>query len=104
MAPSVMTYSSGATCRLSLSPDLAAVHDTVKTACHFLSEQRVGEQDLVACELALVEACNNAVTYSNPKPGQTTASDNTDRKPAALELCCDSNWIELQVIDHGPGF
>src|SRR5438552_2499297 len=85
-----MTSSAGATCRLSLPAELEAVRETVRLARRFLAEQQVAGQELIACELALVEACNNAVACS----------------PAGIEieLCCDSNLVEMHVIDHGSGF
>jgi serine phosphatase RsbU (regulator of sigma subunit)/anti-sigma regulatory factor (Ser/Thr protein kinase) len=97
MPTPIMTCAGGATCRLSVPAELEAVRDSVGLARRFLAEQKLGPQELIACELALVEACNNAVAYSQPASTPT-------RITVDLDLCCDSNLLEMHVIDHGPGF
>ncbi len=90
MPTPIMTSSAGVTCRLSLSADLEAVRDNVHLARRFLAEQNLAGYELIACELALVEACNNAIASS--------------QAGIEIELCCGSNLVEMHVIDHGPGF
>jgi serine phosphatase RsbU (regulator of sigma subunit)/anti-sigma regulatory factor (Ser/Thr protein kinase) len=62
---------------------------------NFLREQSVSEDDLIACELVLVEACNNAVLYS-PDQGRNHAIE--------TRIFCEAELIELHVIDHTRGF
>jgi serine phosphatase RsbU (regulator of sigma subunit)/anti-sigma regulatory factor (Ser/Thr protein kinase) len=97
-----MTRSTGATCRLSLPTELEAVRDTVALAHRFLAEQNLEAQDLVACELALTEACNNAVAYSRPNSQNPLKGGH--QASVHLELFCDAHIIEMHVIDHGSGF
>src|SRR5436305_1437828 len=95
MAPPSPSISCGAACRLWLASGLDAIRETALTARQFLSDQRVAEDELVACELALVEACNNAVLYS-PDQGR--------EKPIEIRLFFEPELIELHVIDHTSGF
>jgi serine phosphatase RsbU (regulator of sigma subunit) len=78
---------------LSLPLDLAAVRPHILEGLQFLLNQGVAAEDLTACELALVEACNNAILYS------------ADRiTPVGIELICHADRIDLQVVDHTQGF
>jgi serine phosphatase RsbU (regulator of sigma subunit)/anti-sigma regulatory factor (Ser/Thr protein kinase) len=61
----------------------------------FLSEQGVSQETVQACELALVEACNNAVGYA-------TSSGRAER--IAVDVHCDGSEIELRIEDHTAGF
>jgi serine phosphatase RsbU (regulator of sigma subunit)/anti-sigma regulatory factor (Ser/Thr protein kinase) len=72
--------------------DLAVVRPKVLEVRSFLVQHHVSEQDVAACELALTEACNNAILYSLD-----------GSKLAGIELVCQDHLVELQVIDHTPG-
>jgi len=61
----------------------------------FLAGQGMGQDELVACELALVEACNNAVGY---------APESARHEPVGIQILCEATAIEIQVIDHTAGF
>ena len=50
--------------RLSLACDLAEVRPAILAVRGFLTEQGLGEKDLTKCELALAEACNNAINHA----------------------------------------
>jgi anti-sigma regulatory factor (Ser/Thr protein kinase) len=50
--------------RLLLPCDLSSVRPTTVALRSFLAEHGVPGDELVACELALAEACNNAVSYA----------------------------------------
>ncbi len=63
--------------------------------CDFLARQGVGQTDLFACELALTEACNNAVQHIG------TAGRS---RPVTARARCDGAEIELSVVDHTDGF
>src|ERR1700749_3880676 len=58
-------------------------------------EQGCGEEILTACDLALVEACNNAIKY---------APETARAKPVGVEVACSADQLELRVTDHTPGF
>src|SRR3954454_10501548 len=89
------TPPTGAVRRFSLPCALDAVHRTVALARAFLAEHSVCDSDLMGCELALVEACNNAVAY---------APEGNQQFSLQIQVCCDEDSIELQVIDHTKGF
>ena len=52
---------------------------------------RIGDE-VRACELALVEACNNAVKYA-AAPSQTEA--------ILVDVLCSENQLELRVNEKG---
>ncbi|HEX4341953.1 MAG TPA: SpoIIE family protein phosphatase [Verrucomicrobiae bacterium] len=81
--------------RLSPACDFRAVQPATEAVRHFLAVQGCGEDELSAVELALAEACNNAIKY---------VGDVGRTKPIGLEATCDANEIELRVTDHTAGF
>jgi len=85
----------GASCWLEMACQLDQIRPTTAAARSFLLERQVSHSDADACELALVEACNNAVQYTPPeKQGQ----------PIHVQVLCRPERLELHVIDHSPGF
>jgi serine/threonine-protein kinase RsbW len=82
---------------LHLAPacDLAEVRRTARAARRFLAEKGCSETELMDCELALVEACNNAIKFAGP---------GGRHQPVAVDIHCDAKEIELRIIDHTPGF
>src|SRR5262245_44388379 len=85
----------GSALRLSLACDLAEVLPAIRAVRGFLAEQGLEEKELAACELALAEACNNAINY---------ASDGAKSQPVEVEAICNTTGIELRVHDHTAGF
>jgi serine phosphatase RsbU (regulator of sigma subunit)/anti-sigma regulatory factor (Ser/Thr protein kinase) len=85
----------GVALRLSLACDLAEVLPAIRAVRGFLAEQGLVEKELAACELALAEACNNAINY---------ATDAAKTQPVEVEAICNTAGIELRVNDHTPGF
>ncbi len=81
--------------KISLRCDVGEVRGAVRTIHDFLAEQGWGETDLMSLDLALVEACNNAVKY---------AGADGRRQPVVLETICDAAQVEFRVHDHTPGF
>src|SRR5439155_19066708 len=53
-----------------LACELSAVREAAAAACRFLVSQGVCEEDVMACELALVEAANNAILYAQQSSRQ----------------------------------
>src|SRR5262245_25949442 len=84
---------SGTVLHLEIPIDLSAVRPRILEALHFLVQQEVSAEDISSCELALVEACNNAILYT---PDRTT--------PVRVELVCLPDRISMHVIDHTHGF
>ena len=80
--------------RLSLACDLAAVRLATDTALRFLSDHACAESDRRDCELALVEACNNAILYAREE----------SCPEIEIEVLCSVEAIELRIKDHTPGF
>ena len=81
--------------RLSLACDLGEVRVVTGRVRDFLNAHGCNEAELNACDLALVEACNNAIRYAPPAARQ---------KPVGVECVCDERIIELRVLDHTSGF
>ncbi|HEY1490068.1 MAG TPA: SpoIIE family protein phosphatase, partial [Verrucomicrobiae bacterium] len=81
--------------RFALACDLSHVRQASQTVHQFLAEQGCGEEILTACDLALVEACNNAIKY---------APESARARPVIVEAICASSQLEIRVTDHTPGF
>ena len=81
--------------RLSLACDLAEVRPATLAVRGFLTEHKVSEQDVAACELAMAEACNNAISY---------AAESSRRDPIKVEVMCHPAVVELRIFDHTSGF
>jgi serine phosphatase RsbU (regulator of sigma subunit)/anti-sigma regulatory factor (Ser/Thr protein kinase) len=87
--------SRGVIFRLSLACDLAEVRPATLAVREFLSEQGLHEEEVRACETALVEACNNAVQY---------VTESGRREPVEILAACNGSKVELEVRDHTSGF
>ena len=80
---------------MSLGCDLNEVRPMTAVIKTFLQEQAVAEDEIHACELALVEACNNAIKYVN---GEGAG------KEIQVDVACMEDQLELRVNDNTPGF
>src|SRR5438045_3865913 len=83
------------TLRLSLGCELREVRATRLAVRAFLRARGLLEAELAACELALAEACNNAV--------QHVRRGCRDERIQVLVRCTPLG-VELRVEDHTPGF
>ena len=81
--------------RLSLSCDLAEVRPVRLAVRDFLQAHGLATAELLACELALAEACNNAIQYAS-RAGRN--------QPIEVHVICRNSKVELRVADHTPGF
>jgi serine phosphatase RsbU (regulator of sigma subunit)/anti-sigma regulatory factor (Ser/Thr protein kinase) len=81
--------------RYSLPCELAEVPSARRTVRKFLAEQGLHEEELAACELALAEACNNAI--QNVREGGHL-------HPVEITVLCTNSKVEICVNDHTPGF
>src|SRR5258708_18350288 len=75
--------------------NIDAVREAVSEAGRFLKNHGADEEEVSGCELAIAEACNNAVLYTNELHRAS---------PVGLRISRHSDSIEIQVIDHTPGF
>jgi len=83
------------TFRTSLPCELDAVSPARVEIGNFLREQGVHQEEISACELALAEACNNAIQNATPE-GR--------KRPVEIVAICTRSKVELHVIDHTAGF
>jgi serine phosphatase RsbU (regulator of sigma subunit)/anti-sigma regulatory factor (Ser/Thr protein kinase) len=81
--------------QFSMPCELALVRPTVLAARDFLASQGCANEELLACELALVEACNNAIRY---------APDSRRHLPVEIQILCEQSRLEMHVVDHTGGF
>lgn len=90
-----LTASRPAALRFTLPCDLKQVRHGAQTVHRFLAEQGCDEQTLSACDLALVEGCNNAIKYA-PETSQSL--------PVLVEVNATPAVVEMRVTDHTLGF
>jgi serine phosphatase RsbU (regulator of sigma subunit)/anti-sigma regulatory factor (Ser/Thr protein kinase) len=83
------------TVRVVFPCQLAEVRPAVLQVRTFLVQQGVDEAEAASCELALAEACNNAVQY---------AAGAGREESVVVEALVDAEEIELRVEDHTMGF
>src|SRR4051812_43609397 len=99
MGQAIMTdrtaAASPATFKFALACDLAQVRQAAQAVHKFLAAEGCDEETLMACDLALVEGCNNAIKY---------APESARAQPVIIEAACDPARIELRVTDHTRGF
>jgi len=79
---------------LRMSCDVSAVPGIAQSIRGFLLTQGCSEKEVNDCELALVEACNNAVLYVAP---------GSHRCEVVVEAISGLEEIELRVTDHTAG-
>lgn len=87
--------SRSATMKLSFKCDLSEVRPAVAGVHDFLAKEGWNPDDLMSFDLALVEACNNAIQYVSPSEREF---------PVAVEASSSTNDVEFRVHDHTPGF
>jgi serine/threonine-protein kinase RsbW len=81
--------------QLALDCALDQVRPTAEAVRRFLQQQGCQPPDVMDCELALVEACTNAIQYAAPAARQ---------QPVQVEVHCLPREIELRITDHSAGF
>src|ERR1041384_329669 len=95
MALQAAPISRPATFQVRLDCDLAKVRQASTQMKLFLADQGFSRADLDACELATVEACNNAIKYVQPDARSLEVS---------LDVICGKSELEIRVTDHTGGF
>jgi serine phosphatase RsbU (regulator of sigma subunit)/anti-sigma regulatory factor (Ser/Thr protein kinase) len=83
------------TLRVSLGCDLNAVRPATGVIRTFLQEQGASTEEIHASELALAEACNNAIKYV-PHPRAENG--------ILVEVNCSPEHLEFRINDHTEGF
>ena len=86
--------SDSARIRFSIASDLGEVRCAAESIRDFLAKSGCAASDISDCELALVEACNNAILNAPPEPQQRVE----------IEAQCGTHAIELRITDHTHGF
>jgi anti-sigma regulatory factor (Ser/Thr protein kinase) len=81
--------------RLSIPCLIAEVRPASAALRDYLEQHGLSERELSACELAIVEALNNAIQYV--APGQRS-------HPVVLEAFCTRDAVLFQITDHTCGF
>lgn len=81
--------------KVSFKCDLHEVRAAVAAVHDFLAKEGWNAEDLMSFDLALVEACNNAVQHARGKKRAL---------PVLLEAESDTVQVEFRVRDHTPGF
>ena len=84
-----------ATMRLAVPCELSAVRAAAESVHEFLASRGCSEREVTSCEVALVEACNNAIQYA--RPGER-------KMPVVIDASCGVEEIEIRVTDHTAGF
>lgn len=85
----------GVTLRFMMPCELAEVRTTTRAVRTFLEEQGLHPDEWTACELAVTEACNNAVEHVRPT---------TSHEPIEVRVICNGSIVEFQIADHTSGF
>ena len=87
--------SRGVALRISLGCDLTEVRPAVLAVRGFLAEHGLTDKELATWELALAEACNNAINY---------VCEEEKSEPIEIVVVCNASRVELYVNDRTPGF
>ena len=80
--------------RLHMDCSFAAVRTGARQIRSFLETQRIADKEIWACELAFVEACNNAVQHT-PSASQS--------RGIVAEVVLAAKHLELRINDHSVG-
>ena len=81
--------------RLLVPCDLGAVRQAALSVRETMVNHGARDDALAPCELAIVEACNNAILYANQL---------SRHEPVEILLINDGSNLEIHVLDHSPGF
>jgi anti-sigma regulatory factor (Ser/Thr protein kinase) len=81
--------------RVTLHCELEEVRPAVERIRQFLIMSGCAEKPAFDCELALIEACTNAIQHV---PAQEK------KRPVIIETNLERTHVEFQVMDHTAGF
>lgn len=95
MVPSPLQTNVGHSLDVAFRCEYSEVRLALEAVTSFLRQHRLTEEEIMGCELALAEGCNNAVRYT----------DDTGRKESVrVRLLCTDARVTFWVHDHTPGF
>lgn len=95
MVPTPLQASSGHSLDIAFRCDYGEVRLALEAISSFLRQHRLTDDEIMGCELALAEGCNNAVRYS----------DDAGRKESIrVRLLCTDARVAFWIHDHTPGF
>lgn len=83
------------TLHLTCGCDLDQVRPLTQAAREFMAENGITDEEMMAVELALTEACNNAVLY---------ATERGKLQPIEVEMLVNPGKLDIKVHDHTVGF
>ena len=78
--------------RVKVGCDFSSVRPAAGRVQRFLKKHGCEESTCLDCELAMVEACNNAIKHTHLQD------------PIIVEIIIADTEIEMRITDHGPGF
>src|SRR5690348_15391036 len=92
---SPQTCTASAVCSWRMNCRLDEVRSLAAAARTLLLERQISPADAEACELALVEACNNAVQYTPPSK---------QSMPIEIAVFLRPDVLEIHITDRTEGF
>ncbi len=95
MVPSPIQTNHGKSLDVAFSCDYSEVRTAMETVVAFLQQNHLSEDEIMGCELAVAEGCNNAIRYSG-EPGT--------RSRIQLRTFCSTSLVMFWIHDHTPGF
>lgn len=95
MVPTPLQASSGHSLDIAFRCDYGEVRLALESISGFLREHRLTDDEIMGCELALAEGCNNAVRYVN---------EDGRKKSVRVRVLCTDSRVTFWVHDHTPGF
>ena len=95
MVPSPLQTNDGHSLDVAFRCDYAEVRLALEAITTFLRLHRLTDDEVMGCELALAEGCNNAVRY-------TDAVGREER--VRVRVLCTNARVTFWIHDHTPGF
>lgn len=95
MVPSPLQTNAGHALDVSFRCDYSEVRLALEAITSFLRHHRLTDDEIMGCELALAEGCNNAVRYTN---------DAGRQERVRVRVLCTEARVTFWVHDHTPGF
>jgi len=95
MVPSPLQTNAGQALDVAFRCEYSEVRLALETITSFLRHHRLTDDEIMGCELALAEGCNNAVRYTD-EAGR--------RERVRVRVLCTDARVTFWVHDHTPGF
>lgn len=95
MVPSPIQTNQGKSLDVAFACEYSDVRSAMESVVDFLKENHLSEDEIMGCELAVAEGCNNAIRYS----GEAGAHSRIH-----LRVYCSTSQVMFWVHDHTAGF